>query len=86
MYGKPFCVLRLDVLSIKIILKISKQYYVPGSISAAPENITVTFLNPTSVKVSWQTSVDQLTPIEKYDVTYKPTDARYVYGFRMPFV
>lgn len=48
-----------------------------GSISAAPENITVTFLNPTSVKVSWQTSVDQhAIPIDKYDVTYKPTDAR----------
>lgn len=61
---------------------IHKQYFLAGSISAAPENITVTFLNPTSVKVSWQTSVDQLTPIEKYDVTYKPTDARYVYGFR----
>ncbi|XP_037041291.1 uncharacterized protein LOC119078008 isoform X1 [Bradysia coprophila] len=48
-----------------------------GSISTAPENITVTFLNPTSVKVSWQTSVDLLTPVEKYDVTYKPTDASY---------
>lgn len=48
-----------------------------GSISAAPENITVTFLNPYSVKVSWQTSVDQhTTPVDKYDVTYKPTDAR----------
>lgn len=48
-----------------------------GSISAAPENITVTFLNPTSVKISWQTSVDQhAIPVDKYDVTYKPTDAR----------
>ncbi|GLV32422.1 uncharacterized protein CBL_00869 [Carabus blaptoides fortunei] len=39
-----------------------------------PENITVTFLNPTSVKVSWATSMDH---VDKYDVTYKPTDASY---------
>lgn len=39
-----------------------------------PENITVTFLNPTSVKVSWATSMDN---VDKYDVTYKPTDASY---------
>lgn len=41
-----------------------------------PENITVTFLNPTSVRVSWSTS--QVDQVEKYDVTYKPTDARVV--------
>lgn len=40
-----------------------------------PENITVTFLNPTSVRVSWATSLENP---DKYDVTYKPTDARYV--------
>ncbi|XP_045473395.1 fibronectin type III domain-containing protein 5 isoform X1 [Harmonia axyridis] len=39
-----------------------------------PENITVTFINPTSVKVSWSTSFEI---VEKYDVTYKPTDASY---------
>ncbi|XP_055609996.1 uncharacterized protein LOC129756948 isoform X2 [Uranotaenia lowii] len=50
-----------------------------GSIPSAPENITVTFLTPTSVRVSWQTSIDAHTmPVEKYDVTYKPTDARVV--------
>ncbi|GBP84210.1 hypothetical protein EVAR_51052_1 [Eumeta japonica] len=38
-----------------------------------PENITVTFLNPTTVKVSWSTAQ---TLVEKYDVTYKPSDAR----------
>jgi hypothetical protein len=50
---------------------------VPGSMPGGPgvpENITVTFLNPTSVKVSWSTSVEN---VDKYDVTYKPTDARY---------
>ncbi|EDS43764.1 conserved hypothetical protein [Culex quinquefasciatus] len=48
-----------------------------GSIPSAPENITVTFLTPTSVRVSWQTSMDPHTmPVDKYDVTYKPTDAR----------
>lgn len=56
---------------------ISHFFVDSGSISAAPENITVTFLNPTSVKISWQTSVDQhAIPVDKYDVTYKPTDAR----------
>ncbi|KAL1402866.1 hypothetical protein pipiens_005888 [Culex pipiens pipiens] len=50
-----------------------------GSIPSAPENITVTFLTPTSVRVSWQTSMDPHTmPVDKYDVTYKPTDARVV--------
>ncbi|XP_038118306.1 uncharacterized protein LOC6035628 isoform X1 [Culex quinquefasciatus] len=49
-----------------------------GSIPSAPENITVTFLTPTSVRVSWQTSMDPHTmPVDKYDVTYKPTDASY---------
>ncbi|CAH2015720.1 unnamed protein product [Acanthoscelides obtectus] len=41
-----------------------------------PENITVTFLSPTSVRVSWATST--VTSADKYDVTYKPTDARVV--------
>ncbi|XP_015595792.1 uncharacterized protein LOC107267993 isoform X2 [Cephus cinctus] len=43
---------------------------VPG----VPENITVMFLTSTSVRVSWSTS--QVDQIEKYDVMYKPTDAR----------
>ncbi|KOB72176.1 Fibronectin type III domain-containing protein 5 [Operophtera brumata] len=38
-----------------------------------PENITVTFLNPTTVRVSWSTTAEL---VEKYDVTYKPSDAR----------
>ncbi|KAG7308845.1 hypothetical protein JYU34_006101 [Plutella xylostella] len=40
-----------------------------------PENITVTFLNPTTVRVSWSTAAEL---VEKYDVTYKPSDARVV--------
>ncbi|XP_046678618.1 uncharacterized protein LOC124366264 isoform X2 [Homalodisca vitripennis] len=48
-----------------------------GSMPSAgtPENITVMFLSPTAVKVSWTTSIEH---VEKYDVTYKPTDARVV--------
>ncbi|XP_044733638.1 uncharacterized protein LOC123296241 [Chrysoperla carnea] len=46
---------------------------IPGG-PGIPENITITFLKPTSVKVSWMTSV---TNVDKYDVTYKPTDASY---------
>ncbi|XP_035793392.1 uncharacterized protein LOC118467236 isoform X2 [Anopheles albimanus] len=50
-----------------------------GSLPTAPENITVTFLTPDSVRVSWQTSMDPRSlPVDKYDVTYKPTDARVV--------
>jgi hypothetical protein len=45
----------------------------PGT--GAPENITIVFLNPNSVKVSWATTMDN---VEKYDVNYKPTNARYV--------
>ncbi|KAG8262051.1 hypothetical protein J6590_061103 [Homalodisca vitripennis] len=47
-----------------------------GSMPSAgtPENITVMFLSPTAVKVSWTTSIEH---VEKYDVTYKPTDASY---------
>ncbi|EDV54904.2 LOW QUALITY PROTEIN: uncharacterized protein Dere_GG21059 [Drosophila erecta] len=49
-----------------------------GTIPATPENITVTFLTPTAVRVSWQTQIDlKAHPIEKYIVTYKPTDDSY---------
>ncbi|KAF6209240.1 hypothetical protein GE061_014985 [Apolygus lucorum] len=48
-----------------------------GSMPAGgtPENITVVFLLPDKVKVSWTTADDK---VEKYDVMYKPTDARVV--------
>lgn len=44
----------------------------PGT--GAPENITVVLLSPSSVKVSWATTTDN---VEKYDVNYKPTNASY---------
>lgn len=49
---------------------------IAGSMPAGgtPENITIMFLSPSEVKVSWTTAVE---PAEKYDVTYKPTDASY---------
>ncbi|PBC27671.1 Fibronectin type III domain-containing protein [Apis cerana cerana] len=50
-------------------------------IPGVPENITVMFLNPTSVRVSWSTS--QVEQVEKYDVTYKPTDASKVVSYRV---
>ncbi|XP_075166966.1 uncharacterized protein LOC142239089 [Haematobia irritans] len=50
---------------------------IAGTIPATPENITVTFLTPTTVRVSWQTMIDlNAHPVEKYIVTYKPTDDR----------
>ncbi|XP_060529733.1 fibronectin type III domain-containing protein 4 isoform X2 [Cylas formicarius] len=57
-----------------LLLTISLAGSMPGG-PGVPENITVTFLNPTSVRVSWATSVDNA---DKYDVTYKPTDERVV--------
>uniref|UniRef100_A0AAG5DFG3 Fibronectin type-III domain-containing protein n=1 Tax=Anopheles atroparvus TaxID=41427 RepID=A0AAG5DFG3_ANOAO len=64
------------MLAIAALLAIHAGF--AGSIPTAPENITVTFLTPTSVRVSWQTSMDPHTlPVDKYDVTYKPTDASY---------
>jgi hypothetical protein len=45
----------------------------PGA--SAPENITIVFLSPNSVRVSWTITMDN---VEKYDVNYKPTNARYV--------
>jgi hypothetical protein len=45
----------------------------PGT--GAPENITVVLLSPSAVKVSWATTMDS---VEKYDVNYKPTNARCV--------
>lgn len=54
----------------------------PGG-PGVPENITVTFLNPTSVKVSWATSVEN---VDKFDVTYKPTDARYESKLQLLFL
>ncbi|XP_046995648.1 uncharacterized protein LOC124607377 [Schistocerca americana] len=46
----------------------------PGA-SMVPENITVMFLSPTTIKVSWATSSDVMA--DKFDVMYKPTDASY---------
>ncbi|KAK9501388.1 hypothetical protein O3M35_012123 [Rhynocoris fuscipes] len=48
---------------------------IAGSMPAGgtPENITVTFLSPTEVRVSWTTEKES---VEKYDVTYKPIEAR----------
>nr|XP_018914534.1 PREDICTED: uncharacterized protein LOC109042317 isoform X1 [Bemisia tabaci]XP_018914535.1 PREDICTED: uncharacterized protein LOC109042317 isoform X1 [Bemisia tabaci]XP_018914536.1 PREDICTED: uncharacterized protein LOC109042317 isoform X1 [Bemisia tabaci]XP_018914537.1 PREDICTED: uncharacterized protein LOC109042317 isoform X1 [Bemisia tabaci] len=42
--------------------------------SGAPENVTIVFLSPTSVRISWTITLDK---VDKYDVTYKPTDASY---------
>ncbi|XP_046810382.1 uncharacterized protein LOC111687185 isoform X8 [Lucilia cuprina] len=51
---------------------------IAGTIPATPENITVAFLTPTTVRVSWQTMIDlNAHPVEKYIVTYKPTDDSY---------
>lgn len=63
-------------LKLKVTQLSNLCFIISGSIPAAPENITVTFINPTSVRVSWQQPMDTAFPIEKYDVTYKPTDAR----------
>ncbi|XP_050434619.1 uncharacterized protein LOC126841896 [Adelges cooleyi] len=45
-----------------------------SSVGQAPDDITVMFISPTTVKVSWKIT---LRGIEKYDVMYKPTNASY---------
>ncbi|KAG8224339.1 hypothetical protein J437_LFUL004295, partial [Ladona fulva] len=55
---------------VLIAMENDKRRSVPGS----PENVTVVFLNATSVKVTWDATHGQA---EKYDVVYKPTDASY---------
>ncbi|XP_055921943.1 uncharacterized protein LOC129952972 isoform X3 [Eupeodes corollae] len=49
---------------------------IAGTIPATPENITVAFLTPTTVRVSWQTNLHSEF-VDKYIVTYKPTDDSY---------
>ncbi|XP_049873301.1 uncharacterized protein LOC126371906 isoform X2 [Pectinophora gossypiella] len=62
----------LVALAFSLLLRLANA----GSMGpGVPENITVTFLNPTTVRVSWSTTADL---VEKYDVTYKPSDARVV--------
>uniref|UniRef100_A0A1B0BGF3 Fibronectin type-III domain-containing protein n=1 Tax=Glossina palpalis gambiensis TaxID=67801 RepID=A0A1B0BGF3_9MUSC len=52
-----------------------------GTIPATPENITITFLTPTTVRVAWQTMIDlNVHPVEKYIVTYKPTDDSFIFN------
>ncbi|XP_073812374.1 uncharacterized protein isoform X1 [Musca autumnalis] len=61
-----------------IIIILIVNACIAGTIPATPENITVTFLTPTTVRVSWQTMIDlNAHPVEKYIVTYKPTDDSY---------
>ncbi|KAG5899084.1 hypothetical protein JTB14_028254 [Gonioctena quinquepunctata] len=62
------------VVSTILLLSTGLAGSMPGG-PGVPQNITVTFLNPTSVRVSWATSLENA---DKYDVTYKPTDARVV--------
>ncbi|KAL5286873.1 hypothetical protein ACFFRR_008085 [Megaselia abdita] len=48
-----------------------------GTIPATPENITLTFISPSSVQISWQTTAD-ISRIEKYLVQYKPANDRVI--------
>ncbi|CAH2096392.1 unnamed protein product [Euphydryas editha] len=60
--------------AVALALSLLLRFVDAGSMGpGVPENITVTFLNPTTVRVSWSTTADL---VEKYDVTYKPSDAR----------
>lgn len=47
-----------------------------STVPFAPENITISFISPTAVRVSWQQTIDNEFPIEKYDITYKPASSR----------
>ncbi|TMW46305.1 hypothetical protein DOY81_008613, partial [Sarcophaga bullata] len=50
-----------------IIIILIVNACIAGTIPATPENITVTFLTPSTVRVSWQTMIDlNAHPVEKY--------------------
>ncbi|XP_037887351.1 uncharacterized protein LOC119636199 isoform X2 [Glossina fuscipes] len=67
----------LTVTMLVFIIILVVNACLAGTIPATPENITITFLTPTTVRVAWQTMIDlNVHPVEKYIVTYKPTDDR----------
>uniref|UniRef100_A0A0A1XAP6 Tenascin n=1 Tax=Zeugodacus cucurbitae TaxID=28588 RepID=A0A0A1XAP6_ZEUCU len=75
-FGNSSCTMEQKLLMLTAI--VIANACIAGTIPATPENITVTFLTPTTVRVSWQTMIDlNAHPIEKYIVTYKPTDDSY---------
>ncbi|KAF4523775.1 hypothetical protein B566_EDAN009007 [Ephemera danica] len=63
----------LLLLRIGLLLVMCRANFAASAVPGAPENITVTFLTPSSVQVSWAVVTDGA---DKYDVMYKPTDAR----------
>ncbi|XP_037887356.1 uncharacterized protein LOC119636199 isoform X6 [Glossina fuscipes] len=68
----------LTVTMLVFIIILVVNACLAGTIPATPENITITFLTPTTVRVAWQTMIDlNVHPVEKYIVTYKPTDDSY---------
>ncbi|KAI5750942.1 hypothetical protein M8J77_002673 [Diaphorina citri] len=48
----------------------------PSPHPSAPQNVTVTFLSPSSVRIAWMTAPG-LPKVDHYDVNYKPSDANY---------
>ncbi|KAI5750941.1 hypothetical protein M8J77_002673 [Diaphorina citri] len=49
----------------------------PSPHPSAPQNVTVTFLSPSSVRIAWMTAPG-LPKVDHYDVNYKPSDAKVV--------
>lgn len=77
----PRAPLKMNTKLIVLSLKIDSVFCFSDSVPAIPENITVTFISPTSVKISWQTlltnqQANKSKVVDKYDITYKPTNAR----------
>lgn len=45
----------------------------PNGVGGTPENVTIRFIDSKTVRVVWSTVWNN---IDRYDVTYKPTDAK----------
>ncbi|XP_026683481.1 uncharacterized protein LOC103514819 [Diaphorina citri] len=64
------------ILAIIFVLQ-SFGFVGPSPHPSAPQNVTVTFLSPSSVRIAWMTAPG-LPKVDHYDVNYKPSDAKVV--------
>ncbi|KAI5709529.1 hypothetical protein M8J76_000081 [Diaphorina citri] len=67
----------LDMVILAIIFVLQSFGFVgPSPHPSAPQNVTVTFLSPSSVRIAWMTAPG-LPKVDHYDVNYKPSDAKF---------
>uniref|UniRef100_A0A8D8SXG3 Fibronectin type-III domain-containing protein n=1 Tax=Cacopsylla melanoneura TaxID=428564 RepID=A0A8D8SXG3_9HEMI len=64
------------ILAVIFVLQ-SFGFVGPSPHPSAPQNVTITFLSPSSVRIAWMTAPG-LPKVDHYDVNYKPSDAKVV--------